>query len=59
MGVMLANLRDWAILVVLSRALNAPQGADAQTAGPSPEENGASAIANANAQSLPGSINEP
>jgi hypothetical protein len=36
-----SNLRDWAMLVLWSRALNAPQGADAEEAGASPEENGA------------------
>jgi hypothetical protein len=35
-----SNLRDWAMLVLWSRALNAPQGADAEEAGASPEENG-------------------
>lgn len=36
-----ANLRDWAAGVMWSRALNAPQGADANNAGKSPQENGA------------------
>ena len=35
------NLRDWAAGVMWSRSLNAPQGADANEAGASPQVNGA------------------
>jgi hypothetical protein len=35
------NLAEWAVMIVLVRALNAPAGGDANNAGRSPQENGA------------------
>jgi hypothetical protein len=46
----LANLEDWAMLVVSARALNAPMDGDAENTGKSPQENGA---ANGNAKPKP------
>lgn len=38
---MMANIRDYAALIVMVRALNAPAGADVENPGQSPEDNGA------------------
>jgi hypothetical protein len=41
LALMHKNLQEWAVMIVLVRALNAPAGADGNNAGRSPSENGA------------------